>query len=192
MALGSRDTRRLAMAIAASACALLPLFPSTAVGTANDLERYEGTWAYADGDEGLRRIEVGIERSVQGLPFFVVPVARDVVRGRIAHSRELRLEVEGSLFRFRTERWGPVSSRVDGPAVRIVGPEGSRLELSQRLGPSGHVVQRFAHVDGARENELALSGDSAWLWMSVRIHSPRLPDECRYRLRYRRVEAAPR
>ncbi len=49
-------------------------------------------------------------------------------------------------------------------------------------------MQLFAHPDGARENTFALSGDREWLWMSVRIYSPRLPHECRYRLRYRRAQ----
>ncbi len=76
--------------------------------------------------------------------------------------------------------------------MRIVAPEGTHLEFTQRRDHAGRILQRFHHPDGTRENALALSGDRAWLWMSVRISSPRLPNECRYRLRYRRERSARR
>lgn len=187
--------RRLSsvLMVLATSAFLAPLcIAEPSYGNEGDLERYEGTWHYADGEQGLRRIDQSIENAVRGMPFFVAPIARDIVRGRVAHNRELHLHVEGRLVRFGTESWGPVSSRLDGPAVPIVAPEGTRLDMSQRLDQSGRIVQLFSHTDGARENTLALSGDGQWLWMSVRIHSPRLPNECRYRLRYRRVSARPR
>lgn len=183
-------SRRLSSML--TACAAVALFGAPLVwtspsrGTEGELERYEGGFRYADGEQGMRRIEAGIENAIRGMPFFVAPIARDMVRGRIAHNHELYVGVEGNLLRFRTESWGPVSSRLDGPAVPIVAPEGTSLELRQRM-DGGRIVQVFEHPDGMRENTLALSGDGQWLWMSVRIHSPRLPHECRYRLRYQRV-----
>lgn len=182
------------VALASAALALAALtttwsLPSLSRGHTNDVSAYQGSWQYADGERGLARIEAGVENAVRGMPFFVAPIARDIVRGRTAHSQEFHLEVQGELVRFRTERWGPVSSRLDGPPVRIVAPEGTRLEMIQRLDRGGRLVQRFNHPDGTRENTLALSGDGGSLWMSVRIYSPRLPHDCRYRLRYRRAGA---
>jgi hypothetical protein len=162
------------------------LWASPSRGTEGDLQRFEGGFRYADGQQGLRRIDAGIDDAVRGMPFFVAPIARDIVRGRVAHHRELFVAVEGSRVRFRTESWGPVSSRLNGPAVPIVAPEGTPLELRQRFDGS-RLVQVFQHPEGVRENTLALSGDGEWLWISVRIASPRLPHDCRYRLRYRRV-----
>lgn len=156
-----------------------------------ELEAYEGSWEYADGRRGIERIEEAVNHAVDGMPFFLAPIARQMVRGRTGPYRIFRIGVRGEHVSLATERWGPVETRLGAPPVRIVAPEGTRLEFTQRRDRAGRIVQLFSHPDGARENALALSGDRQWLWMSVRISSPRLPHECRFRIRYRRTGGSP-
>jgi hypothetical protein len=166
--------------------------PERSRADAADLSHFTGTWRYADGPRGMRQIDAAVEHSIRGMPFYIVPFAREMVRGRTIHFRELRVEVRGNVVRFATESWGPVDVRLGAAPIAITAPEGTALELSERIGEAGRLIQLFEHPDGARENTFALSGDRQWLWMRVRIFSPQLPHECRYRLRYRRAHVAAR
>ncbi|HEY8426840.1 MAG TPA: hypothetical protein VIL20_00635 [Sandaracinaceae bacterium] len=153
------------------------------------LRAYEGTWAYADGDRGRRAIERAVARAVEGLPFFAEPIAANAVRQMTGPFERIVFTVEHDRLEFRADAWGPVGARVGGRGERIPGPDGrTPLVLRQYL-DGGRLVQIFEHPDGSRRNTLALSGDGQWLWMSVVISSPRLPADCRYRLRYHRLEA---
>lgn len=167
--------------------------PAT-LATVPDLSSFTGVWEYADGSEGIRRIDAAVSHAVQGMPFFLEAIARRMVRERTGPYEHvhMRVRVRDETVFFATDQWGPVGTRLGAPPVRIVAPEGTRLDLTQRLDRAGRIVQLFNHPDGARENALALSGDRQWLWMSVRITSPKLPHECRFRIRYRRVNRGPR
>jgi hypothetical protein len=96
----------------------------------------------------------------------------------------------GDEVRMTADAWGPVASRIGGPAVPVVGPEGDHLRFSQSEA-NGRLSQRFWHPEGQRTNVFALSGDGQWLWMTVTITSPQLPGEARFRLRYRRASQPP-
>lgn len=152
------------------------------------LQAFEGTWGYADGQDGRREIERAVGRAVAGLPFFAEPIAARRVRELAAPFSRVVFAVRGDRLQFRADGWGPVGARVGGGFERIPGPDGTPLRLRQHL-DGGRLVQLFEHQDGARRNTLALSGDRGWLWMNVVISSPRLPGDCAYRLRYRRLDA---
>ncbi len=100
--------------------ALLPPERSRADG--GGLTHFAGTWIYADGARGLRQIDSAVERSISGMAFFIVPIARDMVRGRTIHFREIRIGVEGEVVRFATESWGPVATRVGAAPIPITAP----------------------------------------------------------------------
>lgn len=154
------------------------------------LEAYQGLWQYADGDHGREQIELAIGRAIDDLPFFAEPFAAAQIREITVPFERVRFTVRGDRLAFRADGWGPVGSRVGGPAEQIRDPLGSPLRLRQYL-RHGRLVQVFESDDGARHNTFALSGDGRWIWMSVRITSPRLPDDVRYRLRYRRADVSP-
>lgn len=158
---------------------------ATAQEDPSGLYAFEGVWIYADGEDGERRIDQAVERAIDELPFFLEPIARSRVRARTYPHHRLELRVRGERMFLSADRWGPVGSEVNGAAVPIVGPEGDRLSFTQRF-VNGRLLQTFSHPDGMRENTLAVSGDGQWLWLTVRISSPQLPGEARYRLRYRR------
>lgn len=148
--------------------------------------RYDGIWAYADGARGQHRIEAAVRQAVAGLPFFIEPFATEQLRAMTGPFRRITFNLSDRDLTFRADHWGPVTARLNGTPASIQGPEGSRLSLRQFF-DHGRLVQVFSHPDGSRRNVFALSGDGQWLWMSVRIVSPRLPNDCTYRLRYRRV-----
>jgi hypothetical protein len=170
--------------LAALAFFCLAVLPARA--EVRSLAEYAGTWRYADGREGVVRVHRAVEHAISGLPFFLEPIARERVRARTMPFRILRFEVEGNHLVFHADRWGPIGSSVDGSTVSIRAQDGTPLDLIQEM-TSGRLVQQFRHPDGTRRNDLALSGDAQWLWMSVTVASPRLPAECRYRLRYQRA-----
>lgn len=164
-------------------------FVSAPSAHAQDLDalRYlEGVWRYADGRDGERRIDEAVARAVDDMPFFLEGIARGRIRARTYPHQRVRFDIRGDRVLMSADDWGPVGSRPNGPAVRIVGPEGDRLRFTQSIA-RGRLLQRYWHPDGERINEFSLSGDRQWLWISVTIRSPRLPDEVRFRLRYRRT-----
>lgn len=177
-------TNLAALAAAVALC----VSASAARGEELGLEAYRGEWRYADGARGRQEIERAIERAVADLPFFMRPFASDRVREIAIPFERVTFYVRGDRLAFRADGWGPVGSRVGGPFEQIRDPYGTPLELQQSI-RNGRLVQVFRGGDGERENVFALSGDGQWLWMSVRISSPRLPADARYRLRYRRVSA---
>lgn len=181
---------RLRSLSAVAALAVLALAAVPASGNQQELEAYGGLWQYADGDEGRQEIEVAIGRAIDDLPFFVEPFAADQIRPITTPFERVRFTVTGDRLAFLADGWGPVSSRVGGPPETIRDPVGSPLELQQSMRGS-RLKQVFTSPDGQRENIFALSGDGRWIWMSVRISSPRLPADVRYRLRYRRADTAP-
>lgn len=176
---------RLALAVVAAASMASSVTPE-ARGDAPRAEDFEGRFRYMDGEEGRRQIDRAIGRAVDGLPFFVEPVAEDRVEARVGPFMELRFELQGDRLTFSADDWGPVTSRLGGPAVTVQGPAGSELSMTQRM-RRGRLVQRLEHADGARTNTFALSGDGEVLWLSVEISSSQLPNDARYRLRYRRT-----
>ena len=175
---------------AVGALAALALVAAPASGDEEALEAYRGLWRYADGDQGRQDIEVAIDRALDDLPFFAEPFAAAQIRPITTPFERVRFIVAGDRLAFHADGWGPISSRVGGPPETIRDPVGSPLELQQSM-RGRRLVQVFTSPDGERENIFALSGDGQWIWMSVRISSPRLPADVRYRLRYRRADAAP-
>ncbi len=173
-----------------STCALALVFVLPARADVDVLQAYAGVWRYADGREGVERVDAAVERAIDGHPFFLEPIARERVRSRTLPFRVLRFEVEGNRFVFHADDWGPISSPADGSAVAIRAPDGTPLRLVQEVS-GGRVIQEFRHPDAVRRNALALSGDGQWLWMSVTVASRQLPGPCRFRLRYRRVPQIP-
>lgn len=153
-----------------------------------ELSAYEGTWQYADGRDGHEDIERAVSRAVARLPFFAEPIAARALRQMTGPFERVVFRVHEDRLVFRADDWGPIGASIGGAPERIPAPDGSPLRLRQYV-HDGRLVQVFEHADGTRHNTFALSGDQRWLWMSVRITSPRLPDDCRFRLRYRRLDA---
>jgi hypothetical protein len=182
---------RLPRIAAAAALALAAGVLASAVrGDAPAAEAYVGHWRYADGEEGRQRVQRAVDAAVDGLPFFAKPIAEDRVEARVGPFGALRFALEGDRLRFSADGWGPLASRLGGPAVEVEGPAGSTLRMSQRLS-GGRLVQIFRHEDGVRRNTFALSGDGDTLWLDVFIRSRMLPNDATYRLRYRRAGDGP-
>lgn len=171
--------------IALFAALLTAVAYPVARGDAPTAAVFEGRWRYADGEEGRRQIERAVAEAVDGLPFFLEPVAEDRLGQRVGPFQELRFQIESDRVTFTADDWGPVTSRLDGPSVTVRGPRGTEVSMTTRLS-DGRLVQTFEHPDGRRQNTFAPSGDGNVLWLRVSISSPQLPDDAQYRLRYRR------
>jgi hypothetical protein len=181
---------RFRSGLSAGLAALLAIFAVAWPARGDDalaLAAYDGVWRYADGRGGVERIEDAVDHAVDGLPFFLEPIARDRVLAQSGPHHRVVLRVEGDRVALSADGWGPVASTVGGPSVRVRGPEGERLSLTQRI-EHGRLIQSFEHPDGARINTYALSGDGRWLWITARITSPRLPEDAVFRVRYRRTD----
>ncbi|MCZ7678126.1 MAG: hypothetical protein M5U28_04860 [Sandaracinaceae bacterium] len=85
------------------------------------LRAFEGTWAYADGQDGRREIERAVARAVAGLPFFAEPIAARRVRELAAPFSRVVFTVRGDRLQFRADGWGPVGARVGGRFEGIPG-----------------------------------------------------------------------
>jgi hypothetical protein len=149
------------------------------------LDRFAGTWRYADHEQGEAVIAQGVNRAVDAMPFFFRPFARPRLESYTQPAQRIELEVRGDRLFMVTDDWGPVGSEVNGRATRVRGTQGEPLRLTQRF-QNGRIVQRFAHDEGARTNTYALSGDGRTLWLNAELSSPRLPRSVAYRLRYQR------
>lgn len=173
-------------AVALTALAGLPPHARGDVPTARD---YVGRWTYTGGEEGQRQISRAIDHAVTGLPVFIEAAAADRVEEGIGPFRELRFALDGDRLTFSADDWGPVTSRLGGPAVTVRGPDGTRLSLTQRLTPRGELVQTLEQSDGTRRNTFALTGDGNTARLDVSIASPMLPNDVDYHLLYRRRSA---
>lgn len=184
------DRRKLARWLGfASAVALTAALAGLAPGARGDVPTardYVGRWTYTGGAEGQAQIARAIDHAVTGLPVFIEAAAADRVEEGIGPFRELRFALEDDRLTFSADAWGPVTSRLGGPAVAVRGPDGTRLSLTQRLTPQGHLVQILEQSDGTRRNTFALTGDGDTARLDVSIASAMLPNDVDYHLLYRR------
>jgi hypothetical protein len=155
---------------------LLVLIPS--------LQHYVGTYQIVRAEcDDIRPV---VERVVSKMNF--------MIRG-IARSRLLRTQIwfpavtvtsNDSEFRIRHVGGTDVGHSNLITPVNAKAPDGASIQV--RLLPGPPLVQRYESADGVRENIYTLSPDGSRLRMDVRIRSPRLPEEIRYKLVYKRVQ----
>lgn len=154
---------------------LLALFPS--------LERYEGTYRILL--EECDEIRPAVERTVSKMSFLV----RGIARSRLMKSQILFPAITvystDSAFRIRHVNGTDIAHSDSKTGVKAKAPDGSDIVVRLRPGPP--LVQSYESSDGKRENTYTLSADGAKLTVDVRVTSPRLPEEIRYRLVYARI-----
>ncbi len=169
---------------------LISAWAAPAAPQAEDLEgaraRFEGTWQLAvTSAQAQQTIEQGIERAIEGLPFYAQPIARDRLRSGTPVIRRIELAFGGE---------GDVAVSFDGrryetPLGRTVARtrqgDGERLRVTQRLRPTGELEQVFEGASGTRWYVYTPRGDGQ-LRLDSTTNSERLPQPVHFALEYRR------
>jgi hypothetical protein len=152
------------------------------------LSRYAGTYRIvpAECDE----IRPVIERAVSRMNFLIRPIARSrLAKTQIAFPA-ITVRSDASTFQIRHVNGTEITHADLSAGVRAKSPDGT--DITVRLTPGPPLMESYESADGKRENTYRLSPDGSKLTVEVRVTSPRLPEEIRYRLVYQRAPEAQR
>jgi hypothetical protein len=156
--------------------ALLALVPS--------LQQYAGTYQIVR--EECDEIRPVVEQVVSKMNFLI----RGIARSRLMKTQILFPSVTvisgDSEFRIRHVEGTDVRHSDLSTPVKAKAPDGSAIDVRLSAGPP--LMQSYESSDGVRENIYTLSPDGSKLRVDVRVRSPRLPEEIRYKLVYKRVQ----
>lgn len=155
---------------------LFALFPS--------LEPYAG--AYKIAPEECDEIRPVVERAVAKMNFLIRGIARNRLLKTQVMFPAITVTSGASEFRIRHDGGTDVAHRDLSTPVRTTAPDGAAIGVRLSAGPP--LMQSYESNDGRRENTYTLSPDGAKLYVDVRVTSPRLPEEIRYRLVYKRAK----
>lgn len=147
------------------------------------LDRYEGT--YRIDLEECDEIRPIVDRTVAKMNFLVRGIARSRLMKTQILFPAITVYSTDSEFRIRHVDGTDIAHRDVQTGVKAKAPDGSDIIVRLRPGPP--LVQSYESSDGKRENTYTLSADGAKLTVDVRVTSPRLPEDIRYRLVYARV-----
>jgi hypothetical protein len=146
-------------------------------------ETYIGTYRYAGGQSQREALSREIDRVADQLGFFIRGIARGRMHNEIRPEQKISIARDGGEVTFQFDDRPPIVC--DGgwhPAVGANDETGTGRCTFTR----GQLRYNERYDDGRSNHALALSGDGRTLRMAVRISHPRLPDDVRYRLTYRR------
>lgn len=158
----------------------------TAAATPSVRDRFAGQFVYAGGEPQRAQVEAAIERAIEGMFFVAKPIARGKLRDKTEIKPHIGFSFAHASITSTASGVAPATSPDDGTAISYVAA-GESLKLSQKLTPSGHLVQTFAAAEGTRTNDYVLSADGSQLTVAVTISSSKLPRPVRYVLGYRRT-----
>lgn len=159
----------------------------TVEGDATSADAFTAHWRYAGGEAGRQRVDDAVSDAVEGLVFFLRPVAEGRIEARVGPFEHLWFRQRGDRLSFTADDWGPNASSLGGPPRTIQGPGGSDVELRQRLQPDGSLVQVFRSGDASRRNRLRVTDGGRRLILHTRLSGERI-ETVSYRLPYRRIE----
>lgn len=154
---------------------LLALIPS--------LDRYEGTYRIVlDECDEIRPV---VDRTVAKMNFLIRGMARSRLMKTQILFPAITVYSTDSAFRIRHVNGTDIAHGDVKTGIKAKAPDGSDIVVRLRPGPP--LVQSYESRDGKRENTYTLSADGTKLTVDVRVTSPRLPEDIRYRLVYVRV-----
>jgi len=146
--------------------------------------RFEGAYEYAGSTkQGKQTIERAIEKVTDEMGILKDGIAKDRldealdVLPRIVisvHDDEVSVEFQGITYR----------SVLGGPWVSEVSPKGEKIQVQHRM-KNGKLVQEIRTKNGRRVNVFTMQR-AKQMQISVIVSSPKLPNDIRYKLNYRR------
>ena len=152
------------------------------------LGRYAGTYRVVplECDE-IREV---VERTVSRMNLFIRPIARNRLLKTQILFPVITVTSNDSEFRIRHMHGTDIPHSDLSSAVKAKAPDGTNITVRLQLGPP--LVETYESADGKRENAYDLSAAGSKLTVHVRVTSPRLPHDIRYRLVYARtIESQP-
>mgnify|MGYP001302361379 CR=1 FL=1 len=144
-----------------------------------------GSWQIINASGAENRRDEAIDRVVGELIFIDRPIARRRMSGELpVHQRVILSEVSAGL----RAQVGPYdfTTPADGSVHRIEDPWENEVRVSQQL-TEGRLRQVFRAENGVLYHEFRLNEAGDRLSLHIRVTSPRLPSDGRYRYDYRRV-----
>lgn len=148
--------------------------------------RFEGTWQLeVTPRQAQQTIEHGIERAIEGLPFYAQPIARDRLRSGTPVIRRIELAFgeDGAVqVSFDGRRYETPIGRT---VARTRQGDGERLRVTQRLRPTGELEQVFEGASGTRWYVYTPLGADE-VRVDSTTNSERLPQPVHFALEYRR------
>ena len=147
------------------------------------LAHYEGTYNVVPAEcDDIRPV---VDRTVARMNFLIRGIARTrLLKTQLAFP-VITVMSTASEFRIRHDGGTDVAHTDLATPVRAKAPDGSSIVV--RLSTGAQLVQSYESSDGRRENRYTLSADRSKLTVDVLVTSPRLPEDIRYRLVYKRV-----
>ena len=147
------------------------------------LDRYAGTYRVLPRE--CDEIRPVVERAVARMNFLIRPIARSRLMKTQILFPTITVISTDTEFRIRHVNGTEIAHADLSSAVKAKAPDGTDITVRVSAGPP--LVESYESTDGQRENTYHLSPDGSKLTVQVRVSSPRLPDEIRYRLVYERV-----
>lgn len=152
---------------------------------ARGLDGVSGTWRLATPNaEG--EIDRSIARVVDRMSFFIRGIAQSRIDESVNPERVVRIEPHQERVRVALDDWGPVELSLDGRQRRARSADGQPLRVRAAL-QGEHLTLVQAANEGARVSYFSGARGGDTMRMTVRVQSPRLPEDIVYRLDYRRV-----
>jgi hypothetical protein len=151
------------------------------------LDSYAGS--YRAIPQECDQIRPVVERVVSRMNFLIRPIARSRLMKTQIVFPVITVTSTRSEFRIRHENGTDVPHSDVRSGVKAKAPDGT--DITVRLTPGPPLTETYESADGKRENTYVLSPDGSKLTVQVRVTSPRLPDEIRYRIVYQRESGAP-
>lgn len=146
-------------------------------------ETYIGTYRFSGGRAQRQALTREIDRVADQFGFLARGIARRRMHGEIRPEQTIEVARDGGEVSFRFD---------DRPRITCDGAWHPALGANEEVGTAkcsftrGQLRFNERYDDGRANHALALSDDGRTLRMAVRISHPRLPDDIRYRLSYRR------
>ena len=150
------------------------------------LSAFLGTYQNQARDGGARAIEAGVDGGIASMG----PMVRAIARRRIMASnpafRTLRIDSPSAgVVRVEFVSVRRYEAPLDGPARAAQAPDGSQVQVSFAL-RGGRLREAIVAPEGSSANVYRLSADGRVLTLQSTMQSPRLPNDIRYTLRFRR------
>jgi hypothetical protein len=147
----------------------------------DDAKRFVGRYHYSGGEKEVKARDEAIDGVVSEMNFLVRSIARSRLKASTPITAALRIT---STPQQLTVSIGALSytGPLNGRSVKVVGITGDELDMHYRVSAK-RLEQIFKGERGGRVNTFTRNG--ATLGLSVRVFSPKLPKELRYKLSYR-------
>ena len=144
-----------------------------------------GSWQIINASAAEAARDAAIDAVVEDLMFIARPIARRRMSSELPVHRQIQLSGNGSSLRARV---GPYdfTTPADGSSHTIEDPWENEVRVTQQLS-DGRLRQVFRAENGVLYHDLRMNDAGDRLTLNVRVTSPRLPSDGRYRYTYRRT-----